>query len=104
MNSGTLFLAPTLSKELISFHKNHHTYFEGFKDDENSFYLPGRWSPHSTIASRLSRENMLKAFEYCSVNLGKIYGKISEIALIEITLNEKGIAVKDDVIFIKRLK
>lgn len=47
---------------------------------------------------------MLKAFEYCSVNLGKIYGKISEIALIEITLNEKGIAVKDDVIFIKRLK
>ena len=104
MNSGTLFLAPTLSKDLVSFHKNHHTYFEKFKDDDNSFYLPGKWSPHCTIASRLSKENMLRAFEYCSDNLRKICGKISEVALIEITLNEKGIAVKDDVIFIKKLK
>jgi 2'-5' RNA ligase len=104
MNSGTLFLAPALSKELISFHNNHHSYFEKFNDDDNSFYLPGRWSPHCTIASRLSKDNMLKAFEYCSDNLRKISGKISQVALIQITLNVKGIAVKDEVIFIKKLK
>lgn len=102
--SGTLFLSPTLSKELINFHAEHHNYFQAFKDDDNSFYLPGRWNPHCTIASRLDKENMLKAFQYCLDNLRKIHGKINEIALIEVTLSEKGIAIKDNVIFIRELK
>jgi len=103
VNSGTLFISPTLSKELSEFHGNHHSYFKGFNKNENSFYLPGIWNPHCTIASRLSKDNMVSAFEYCLENLGKIKGEICEVALIEIKLNDNGISIEDTIIFSKKL-
>jgi len=104
INTETLFLAPTLSDELLDFHRRHHEYFKSFNKDEKSFYLPGKWSPHCTIASRLSDENMIQAFRYCKNNFKKIHGKLNEIALIEIELNEEGIAIEDTVVFSKELK
>lgn len=104
INTGTLFLAPTLSTELLDFHSSHHNYLKEFNENENSFYLPCRWTPHCTIASRLSEENMVQAFKYCKNNLYKINGKLSEIALIEVKLNDDGVAVEDTVIFSKQLK
>jgi len=104
INTGTLFVAPTLSKELLDFHNNHHDYFGQFNKNDNSFYLPGRWTPHCTIASRLSEDNMIKAFKYCKSNLNKIDCKLNEVALIEIKLNKDGIAMEDTIIFSKELK
>lgn len=104
VNTGTLFLAPTLSNELLDFHRSHHDYFKAFNENENSFYLPGKWSPHCTIASRLSEDSMIQAFRYCKNNLNKIYGTLNEIALIEIKLNDNGIAIEDTVVFSKELK
>jgi 2'-5' RNA ligase len=104
INTGTLFLSPTLSTELLDFHSSHHNCFKEFNKDENSFYLPGKWSPHCTIASRLSEDDMVQAFRYCKNNLNKIYGKLNEIALIEVQLNEYGIAIEDTIIFSKELK
>ena len=104
INTGTLFFAPTLSPELIHFHTNHHNKFKVFNENEGSFYLPGKWTPHCTMASRLSENNMIKAFAYCKSNPNKIYAKLSEIALIEVELNDKGIAVADRVVFSKELK
>ncbi|MGH4123464.1 MAG: 2'-5' RNA ligase family protein [Clostridium sp.] len=104
INTGTLFLAPILSTELLHFHNSHHDYFKDFNENENSFYLPGKWSPHCTIASRLSDDNMIKAFRYCKNNSNKIYGELNEIALIEVKFNEDGIAIEDTVIFSKELK
>jgi 2'-5' RNA ligase len=99
INTGTLFLAPTLSTELLNFHSSHHDYLKEFNENENSFYLPCRWTPHCTIASRLSEENMVQAFKYCKNNLNKINAKLSEIALIEVKLNDNGIAIEDTVVF-----
>lgn len=104
INTGTLFIAPTLSTELLSLHRNHHNYFKKFNENENSFYLPGKWSPHCTIASRLDEDKMIQAFRYCKSNIGKINCKLNEIALIEIKLNDNGIAIEDIVIFSKELK
>lgn len=104
INSGTLFISPTLSNELLDFHKIHHEYFEVFNDNENSFYLPSRWIPHCTIASRLNEENMVSAFEFCSKELSTIKGKLSEIALIEVQYNDAGIAVGSSTIFLKELR
>lgn len=103
INTRTLFIAPTLSTELLDFHKAHHEFFKEFNENENSFYLPGRWSPHCTIASRLNEENMLQAFGYCRNKINKLYAKLNEVALIEVKLNEDGIAVEDRVIFSKVL-
>lgn len=104
INTGTLFIAPTLSTELLSFHSNHHNHFKEFNENEKSFYLPGKWSPHCTVASRLDEDKMLKAFRYCKSGMGKINCKLNEIALIEIKLNDNGIAIEDIVIFSKELK
>lgn len=59
-------------------------YFKEFNENKNSFYLPGKWSPHCTIASRLDENKMIQAFRYCKSNIIKIDATISEIALIEI--------------------
>ena len=104
VNTGTLFLAPTLSTELLDFHSSHHEYLKEFNENENSFYLPCRWTPHCTIASRLSEDNMIQAFKYCKNNPNKTYGKLNEIALIEVKLNDDGVAIEDTVIFSKELK
>ncbi len=103
IGTGTLFMAPTLSTELLDFHQEHHEIFKEFNKDKNSFYLPGFWVPHCTIASRLDDSNMLEAFNYCQTDLAKWVGQLSEIALIQIKLNEKGVAIKDSVILSKKL-
>ena len=104
ISTGTLFLAPTLSRELLDFNCNHHDYFKSFNENNNSFYLPGKWTPHCTIASRLNEDNMIQAFKYCKNNLNKIYGKLNEIALIEVELNDDGISIEDTIVFSKELK
>ncbi len=104
INTGTLFIAPTLSAELYNFHENHNSYFSTFNKNEESLYLPGKWSPHCTIASRLSEEDMAQAFRYCRNNISKISCKLSEIGLIEIKLNANGVPEEDTIIFSKELK
>lgn len=104
INTGTLFIAPTLSKQLITFHANHHNNFRSFNMNENSFYLPGRWVPHCTIASRLDETKMLEVFRFCQSALNKISCQINEVAVIQIKLNERGVAIEDTPIFSKILK
>jgi 2'-5' RNA ligase len=97
LNSGTLFYSPTVTKDLIEFHFNHHRHFEQFNDDPNSLYLPDNWIPHCTIANRLSSEKLSEAFNYCSKR-DTLCGKIKEVALIDIS--EKG---KAPIIYSKEL-
>ena len=104
ISTGTLFIAPTLSTKLLDFHSNHHDYFRTFNENETSFYLPSKWSPHCTIASRLDEDKMVQAFSYCKKNIDKIQGTLSEIALIELKLNDDGVVIEDTVIFSKELK
>lgn len=72
--------------------------------NENSFYLPGRWVPHCTIASRLDETKMLEVFRFCQSALNKISCQINEVAVIQIKLNERGVAIEDTPIFSKTLK
>lgn len=104
ITTGTLFIAPAMSTELYDFHKNHHSYFKAFDKNKNSFYLTGMWSPHCTVASRLSEGNMIQAFGYCKRNISKINGKINEVALIEIELDDYGAAIEDKIVFSAELK
>ncbi len=83
VNSGTLFFSPTVTKELVELHANHHSVFEQFNDVPNSLYLPNSWMPHCTIANRLTPKKLVEAFDYCSKIKDANYGKIKEIAIIE---------------------
>lgn len=104
INTGTLFIAPTLSGELLGFHKDHHNCFKLYNRNDDSLYLPGRWSPHCTIASRLNEDEMIEAFRYCKNKINRIPCKINQIALIELNLNDCGVAIEDKIIFSKELK
>ncbi|WP_422660601.1 2'-5' RNA ligase family protein [Paenibacillus sp. EC2-1] len=83
LRSGALYFTPIVTRELLDFHSNHHKRFVLFNDDPESLYLPDRWIPHCTIANRLSPEKLAEGFHYCSRRNDAIYGKITEVAIIE---------------------
>jgi hypothetical protein len=89
LNSGALFFSPTVTKDLIEFHFNHHKDFKRFNDNPNSLYSPDNWIPHCTIANRLSSEKLNEAFNYCSKRHRTILGKIVEVALIDVSEKHK---------------
>ncbi|WP_433750828.1 2'-5' RNA ligase family protein [Falsibacillus pallidus] len=89
LNSGTLFLAPTITRDLNEFHSKHHTHFQVFNDNPNSIYLPNHWIPHCTLANRLSPQKLTEAFSFCSKLCSERHGKITEIALIDVSVKSK---------------
>ncbi|MFB9326190.1 2'-5' RNA ligase family protein [Paenibacillus aurantiacus] len=82
LNTGTLLLTPTPSKQLIDLHIEHHASFGEYSNPE-SLYLPNRWIPHCTIANRLSQTGLIEAFDYCSKHLANLHSEIVEIAVIK---------------------
>lgn len=99
LNSGTLFFSPVVTNELFDFHMDFHRNFVDFNSDEDSLYLPGKWIPHCTIANRLSREKLKEAFDYCSQRSDSIKGRLSEVALIDVSEPNKA-----PILFKKKLK
>lgn len=68
------------------------------------FYLKECWNPHCTIASRLNASEMSEAIHYCQLHLKPMKVRLTEIALIEITVNDSNIAVSDRILYLKKLK
>lgn len=99
-----LYLAPTMTKQLLDLHGNYHESFKQFNENIHSYYLPDRWVPHCTIAGHLTDETMLKAFEYCQKNIPCTTTKITEIGLVEVIFNDEGNIIKDQLILSKPLK
>ncbi len=89
LNSGALFYTPTVTKDLIDFHSNHHKNFIHFNDDPSSLYLPDSWIPHCTIANRLTAEKLSEAFNYCSTRNDTILGQLVEVALIDVSNKDR---------------
>lgn len=104
LNTKTLFLAPTFSQKLYDLHASIHDHLKEFDRDQDSFYLKGRWNPHCTIASRLNEAEMRKAIHYCQQHLNPMSVKLVEIALIEMTLDASFAAIKDRILYSKKLK
>lgn len=83
-NTQTLFYSPTITKELMELHYDHHQYFSLFHNQEESLYRPGKWVPHCTVANRLSKEKLKEAYNYC-LNIGvMLEGQINRIGLIRV--------------------
>jgi 2'-5' RNA ligase len=86
LNSGTLYLSPVMTKDLDALHFHHHRAFEEFSEHASPFYLPERWTPHCTLANRLSSGKLALAFTYCS-DISALIGKINKIGLIKVQGN-----------------
>jgi 2'-5' RNA ligase len=83
LNSGTLFAAPTKDPLLTEFHNRYHKHFKEVVNPE-SLYAPAQWVPHCTIASHLTHEKLLEAFDWSSKKIEPFKAKIESIALIEV--------------------
>ncbi len=103
LNYGTLFFSPTITRELLDFHSDHHKSFQQFKATANSLYLPDQWIPHCTLANKLPPEKLSEGFEYCLKRGDTIKGQIKEVALIEL-VEETEECVEAPVIYSKQLK
>ena len=80
--SSVIFLAPVLNKDLhdISVCVNKGL---SLVDDIaiSKFYLPFQWMPHTTIAKKLSREELMIAFQELEKNFTIFSGRITKIGL-----------------------
>jgi 2'-5' RNA ligase len=50
---GVVFAGATPTDELMELHANVHFLLDGYAEETRSYYLPGRWVPHVTLAIRL---------------------------------------------------
>lgn len=80
---AVVFLSAPISSSLIDLHAKVHELLQPISSDAASYYLPGNWVPHCTLAFELETKLISQA-----LNIGlqiplPISGIITEIGLIE---------------------
>lgn len=80
--SSVIFLAPVLNEYLHNLSVN---IYESMSLVENisisKFYLPFQWMPHTTIAKKLTKEELMSAFQELEKNFTIFNGMATKIAL-----------------------
>ncbi len=102
LNTGIVFLAPVPSQEFLTFHANHHHFFEKYRMNAESQYLPNNWIPHCTIANRLNDENLKEAMVYCNKRIERLHSSIVEVSVIK-AIYENGKCIKSPSLHTKAL-
>lgn len=82
--SGTLFLSPTITEELLIFHKQFQVAFSEYKHTADPYYLPGNWNPHCTLATKLTPEKLAETFTYCLNDFMPMEGSFEGVGLVDI--------------------
>ncbi|MED1115005.1 2'-5' RNA ligase family protein [Bacillus paramycoides] len=101
--NGTIFLAPTITDELLRLHHSYHNYFKTFHDNLNSYYVPGKWVPHCTIANRLNSNQFISVMEYIYEKFDLTTTSIEKLKLIKVSY-ENGSAVSSSILAEYNLK
>lgn len=80
--SSVLFLAPVLNEYLHNLSININETISEIQDITISkYYLPFQWMPHTTIAKKLTREELVLSFQELEKNFTIFSGKVTKIAL-----------------------
>ncbi|MBG9719752.1 hypothetical protein COL41_06990 [Bacillus mycoides] len=101
--NGTIFLAPTITNELLRFHHSYHDYFKTFHDNSNSYYVPGKWVPHCTFANGLNSNQFLSVMEYIYEKFDVTLASIEKLKLIKVNY-ENGSAISSSILAEYNLK
>ena len=62
---GVVFIAPVVTRELLRIHETFHSQVGDKGLDCQSYYLPGRWVPHCTVATNVPSDKMGQAVDVC---------------------------------------
>ncbi len=81
---GVVYFAPTVTQTLLDIHRGFHEAQPPSWRDLRPYYLPGRWVPHCTAATGLSREEITAAVAICMETPLPLAGRFDAITLIEI--------------------
>lgn len=80
--SSVIFLSPVLNEYLHNLSVN---IYEGISSIENisisKYYLPFQWMPHTTIAKKLTKKELMPAFQELEKNFTIFSGNITRIGL-----------------------
>ncbi len=82
--TGTVFLKPTITRDLIDFHEKFHIAFNKHSSYANQYYLPNNWNPHCTFAINLNQEEICRAISCILEDFKPVKGSITEIGLVHI--------------------
>jgi len=82
--TGTLFIDPTVTEDLIKIHKQYHKEFCDLLENADHYYIPGNWDPHCTLAIKLSAEEAIEAMKYCYKDFRPQRSKIVEAGLVKL--------------------
>ena len=82
-NEGVVFLAPVVTSELLDLHERFHTAFAKYGDWSSTYYLPGNWVPHCTVATDLTDAVIGQAVQHCREYFRPMRGRFQEIGLVE---------------------
>ena len=80
---GVVFLAPVVTRRLLDVHARFHEAFSPYENSGMTYYLPGNWVPHCTVAIDLSAAEVIEAVGYCREAFQPVSGMFREIGLIE---------------------
>lgn len=82
--SGTLFIDPTVTKDLIRIHDQYHKEFSDLLEHEDHYYTPGNWDPHCTLAIGLTAEQAIEAMKYCYTDFSPQISRVIEVGVVEL--------------------
>ncbi|GAA0071908.1 2'-5' RNA ligase family protein [Clostridium sardiniense] len=62
--TGACFLTPVITEVLLDYHKEYYDFFKEFEESARSYYLPGKWNPHCSLAMGLSKQKLKEVFNF----------------------------------------
>jgi 2'-5' RNA ligase len=82
-SEGVVFLAPVVTSDLLNLHERFHRQFAGFSGSPWSYYLPGNWVPHCTLAIGISSELLPRTIEICERMVRPFHGRFERVGIVE---------------------
>ncbi|GLV66149.1 hypothetical protein Bmyc01_48180 [Bacillus mycoides] len=101
--NGTIFLAPSINDELLRLHHSYHDNFKTFHGNPQSYYVPGKWIPHCTIANGLNSNQFVNVMEYIYEKFDVTIASIEKLKLIKANY-EDGFAISSSILAEYNLK
>ncbi|PEC19605.1 2'-5' RNA ligase family protein [Bacillus cereus] len=101
--NGIIFLAPIITDGLLRFHHSYHDHFKTFHDNPMSYYVPGKWVPHCTIANGINANQFLSVMEYIYEKFDVTTASIEKLKLIKVNY-ENGSAISSSILAEYNLK
>ena len=86
--TGTCFIKPTVTEELLNIHIKYHEQFKALSGNSNPYYLPGRWNPHCTLGIGLSTEKLKEVFNYSVDRFKPLKVTLTDVGLIKIDFKD----------------